>query len=434
MQRPAISGSSSWRGATSGAGSSAAGARVAAHIAGRVIGQTPIGRVTDAGGMPAAKFAGATVALVMGAGALVALMVAMSVAGVSLSDVSPDAGVPDSGASALAQREIPSEYLRLYQAAAQRYGLDWAILAGIGKVECDHGRDPDPSCTREGATNSAGAGGPMQFLASTWATYGVDGDGDGRIDRWDPADAIYGAAHYLHASGAPGNYKQAIFAYNHAGWYVAEVEGWAARYRGPPTSPAVSPPAVSLSPEGGAGSEAGLEGADTRLAGETSTPVRFVAGERAILSPEDSHVALIPAGVPATVQAMVVAGNELQELSYGPGGHPDPRGASEEDCSSTVNYALYRSGVRPISEILADNPLAQDYVDWGAPGPGRWVTIYATTSPSAHVFIVIAGLRLDTSHNGTDVGPNQGEEGPRWRILDHIPTWASWSVRHPPGL
>ena len=110
--------------------------------------------------------------------------------------------------------------------------------------------------------------------------------------------------------------------------------------------------------------------------------------------PADGHVALIPAGVPATVQAIVVAGNELQELPYGPGGHPDPLGASEEDCSSTVNYVLYRAGVRQIAEIVADNPLAQDYVHWGAPGPGRWVTIYATDEPTPHVFIVIAGLRL----------------------------------------
>ena len=61
------------------------------------------------------------------------------------------------------------------------------------------------------------------------------------------------------------------------------------------------------------------------------------------------------------------------------------------------------------------------------------MTIYATTSPTDHVFMTIAGLRLDTSHNGTDVGPNAAEDGPRWRILDHIPTWAHWSVRHPPG-
>jgi hypothetical protein len=95
---------------------------------------------------------------------------------------------------------------------------------------------------------------------------------------------------------------------------------------------------------------------------------------------------------------------------------------------------LYRFGVRPLAEILRDNPLAQDYVSWGAPGPGRWVTIYASASPTPHVFIVIAELRLDTSHDGTDVGPNRYENGPRWRILDHIPTWAQWSVRHPPGL
>jgi hypothetical protein len=153
-----------------------------------------------------------------------------------------------------------------------------------------------------------------------------------------------------------------------------------------------------------------------------------------MLAPGAGHVALVPAAAPGVVQAMLVAGNELQQLPYGPGGHPDPRGALQEDCSSTVNYVLYRSGVRPIGEILADNPLAQDYVHWGLPGPGRWVTIYSTTSPTDHTFMVIAGLRLDTSHDGTDVGPNASEDGPRWRILDHIPTWAHWSLRHPPGL
>jgi hypothetical protein len=185
----------------------------------------------------------------------------------------------------------------------------------------------------------------------------------------------------------------------------------------------------STSIDGGEG-----EGASLGLQGQSQTPVRFVAGERAVLAPGDGHVALIPAGAPPSVQAMVVAGNELQDLPYGPGGHPDPRGASEEDCSSTVNYVLYRSGIRPIAEIVRDNPLAQDYVNWGVPGPGRWVTIYSTTQPTNHVFVVLAGLRLDTSHAGTDVGPNRDQDGPRWRILDHVPTSARWSVRHPPGL
>jgi len=345
--------------------------------------------------------------------------VVAALGGVSMGIAGTSTAAASDGVSVLAQHDIPSAYLRLYQGAARRYGLDWAILAGIGKVECDHGRDPDPACAREGAENSAGAGGPMQFISSTWATYGVDADGDGRKDRWDPADAISAAANYLRASGAPRDYRRAILAYNHAGWYADEVERWAASYRGPTT------------PLGDG--EAG-EGADPLLSQQTTTPVRFIAGEYAQLAPGDGHVALIPVSVPASIQAMLVAGNELQELPYGPDGHPDPRVALEEDCSSTVNYVLYRSGVRPIEEILKQNPLAQNYVNWGDPGPGRWVTIFATDTPTPHVFMVIAGLRLDTSHNGTDTGPSRGEDGPRWRILDHIPTWAHWSVRHPPGL
>jgi hypothetical protein len=349
------------------------------------------------------------------------------VGGSAVSAESSSGGGQQAGPSALARSEIPGEFLQLYLQAAQRFGLDWAILAAIGKVECDHGRDADPSCSREGAVNSAGAGGPMQFIAATWARYKMDGDGDGVADRWDAADSIFSAARYLASSGAPADYRQAILAYNHADWYVTDVESWAARYRGSTLSSATSAELL------GAG-EAAQTGADTRLQAQTTTPVRFIAGERAVLSPQDGHVALVPAQAPSVVQSMIVAGDELQRLPYGPGGHPDPRGALEEDCSSTVNYVLYRAGVRPIAEILADNPLAQDYVHWGVPGPGRWVTIYSTTSPTDHTFMMIAGLRLDTSHDGTDVGPNASEDGPRWRILDHIPTWAHWSVRHPPGL
>jgi|HubBroStandDraft_6_1064221.scaffolds.fasta_scaffold06263_3 hypothetical protein len=352
------------------------------------------------------------------------------------------------GVSAQARAEIPPEYLRLYLQAAAHYGLDWAVLAGIGKVECDHGQDPDPSCTQQGAVNSAGAGGPMQFLASTWAQYGVDAEGDGPPDRWNPADAICGAANYLRASGAPANYREAIYAYNHAWWYVAEVERWAAIYRGPPGAAQATRSPVGTDPgwgrvdseSAGAGApgSVGQMGSEVSevsgIAGASTAPVEAIPGERAVLSPQNGHVALLPEDAPPTVQAMVVAGNELQDLPYGPTGHPDPAGATSEDCSSTVNFVLYRAGVRPLAEIVRDNPLAQDYVDWGAPGPGRWVTIYATTTPTDHVFIVIAGLRLDTSHNGTDVGPNRDEDGPRWRVLDHIPEWAHWSVRHPPGL
>jgi len=351
--------------------------------------------------------------------ALVALVGALG--GVTSPAFDAGSGGQQQPPSAFALRDIPPTYLELYRAAALRYGLDWSVLAAIGKVECDHGRDPDPSCTRVGFVNGAGAGGPMQFLAATWATYGVDGDGDGIKNRWDPADAIYGAAHYLQASGAPGQLRRAIYAYDHATWYVDEVLRIASSYRGS------TAPEELAAPSGQVGSLAALQSA-------TSTPVRGVPGVRAVLSPEDGHLALVPLEAPPIVQAMVVAGNELQELPYGADGHPDPLGAPDEDCSSTINYILYRAGLRPLDEIERENPLAQDYLHWGLPGPGRWVTIYATDYPTPHVFAIIAGLRIDTSHDGTDVGPNRHQDGPRWRILDHIPTWAHWSIRHPPGL
>ena len=152
-----------------------------------------------------------------------------------------------------------------------------------------------------------------------------------------------------------------------------------------------------------------------------------------MLVERDGHLALVPAGVPAGVQAMVVAGNELQDLPYGPDGHPDPLGASQEDCSSTVNYVLYRAGIRHSTNNPRE-PTRAGLCQLGRAGSGALGDDLRDRQPDSARFHVIAGLRLDTSHDGTDVGPNRYEDGPRWRILDHIPTWAHWSVRHPPGL
>src|SRR5688572_17146612 len=105
--------------------------------------------------------------------------------------------------------DIPADYLVRYQEAAARFGVDWAVLAAIGKIECDHGRLQAPGCNPPGTVNKAGATGPMQFLGSTWRAgtspmtvpgigppttgtgegYATDGDGDGLADVWNPADA-----------------------------------------------------------------------------------------------------------------------------------------------------------------------------------------------------------------------------------------------------
>ncbi len=108
--------------------------------------------------------------------------------------------------------------------AATKYRLGpqgFAIVAAIHKVESDFGRSSLPG-VRSG-TNSAGAAGPGQFLFSTWATYGVDATGNGRPDIYSIPDSVFATANYLHASGAPGDWPAAIFAYNHAEWYVEEV-------------------------------------------------------------------------------------------------------------------------------------------------------------------------------------------------------------------
>ncbi|MEU9838787.1 lytic transglycosylase domain-containing protein [Actinomadura sp. NPDC048032] len=125
---------------------------------------------------------------------------------------------------------IPANYVQLYKAAGPKYGIPWYLIAGIGKVETDHGRSKLPGVSS--GENYAGAGGPMQFLQSTFNAYAVDGNNDGKKSRYDPADAIFSAANYLHASGAPGDTRKAIFAYNHSTDYVNLVLSWAERYAG----------------------------------------------------------------------------------------------------------------------------------------------------------------------------------------------------------
>jgi Transglycosylase SLT domain len=118
----------------------------------------------------------------------------------------------------------PAALAPIYAAAAQKYRLGprgEGILAAINKVETDFGRSTLPGV--HSGSNSAGAEGPMQFLAGTWETYGVDGNGDGVADPYDETDAVFGAANLLSSDGAPGDWYGAIFEYNHADWYVREV-------------------------------------------------------------------------------------------------------------------------------------------------------------------------------------------------------------------
>jgi cell wall-associated NlpC family hydrolase len=146
-----------------------------------------------------------------------------------------------------AQRDIPPQLLPVYQTAADSCpGLPWSVLAAIGKVETDHGRSTAAG-VRSGA-NFAGAAGPMQIgiggkAGDTFAAYAVDADGGG-ADVYNPSDAIFTAANYLCQNGASkgADVAGAVFAYNHASWYVTKVLAIASTYAAsqglPPGAPA----------------------------------------------------------------------------------------------------------------------------------------------------------------------------------------------------
>jgi peptidoglycan DL-endopeptidase CwlO len=165
--------------------------------------------------------------------------------------------VTQPGVSAEAANSIPADYLKWYRHVGAQFNVPWTVLAGIGKVESDHGRTTLPG-VHSGA-NAFGAAGPMQIgisgaAGNQWggtpvhpASQAVNGvatneDGNPMVSVYDPADAIAGAAKYLLAHGAQNSVPAAIFAYNHLDSYVQAVLGWASTYAsGGFTVSAVSP-------------------------------------------------------------------------------------------------------------------------------------------------------------------------------------------------
>jgi cell wall-associated NlpC family hydrolase len=273
----------------------------------------------------------------------VCLLLPVLVLAAASSAVGGGSGLAAPTATALA--DIPPEYLLLYKQAGVAYGVPWPLLAGVGKLECDHGRSADPACWQEGAVNSAGAGGPMQFLAGTWARYGVDANGDGRVDRWDPADAVFAAANYLRASGAPADTPGAVFAYNHSQAYVDEVLRWASTYA----------------------AEIGA-GARTAPSAAAATAVRF---------------ALAQIGTP------YLWGGE------GPGGF---------DCSGLVQAAYQAAGIA-LPRVAQQQYDADPRLQPGeAVQPGDLVFFGADTRHVSHVGIVVGpGEMVDAPHTGATV-------------------------------
>jgi cell wall-associated NlpC family hydrolase len=151
--------------------------------------------------------------------------------------------------------------------------------------------------------------------------------------------------------------------------------------------------------------------------------VPITPGARAQLLADGRAAA--PAGAPRAVKGIIAAGNEIvgKPYLYG-GGHglPLDEVAPAYDCSSSVEHLLYGGGLLPVGYDAASGELES----FGQPGPGRWVTIYASAD---HVFMYVAGLRWDT-HNAA--GPQDGSPGIGWHPL--VRDSAGFVVRHPEGL
>ena len=143
-----------------------------------------------------------------------------------------------SNPSTAAVADIPADYLALYQQAATECpGLDWSILAAIGKIESNHGRSTLPGIA-DGTENSAGARGPMQFLQPTFdsviARHPLPPGGRTPPSPWDKHDAIFAASFNLCDNNARHDLRAALFAYNHSDTYVNNVLTQAAHYRATP--------------------------------------------------------------------------------------------------------------------------------------------------------------------------------------------------------
>lgn len=147
--------------------------------------------------------------------------------------------------------------------------------------------------------------------------------------------------------------------------------------------------------------------------GAGTMPTQLAPGDRAQIGPDG--LAMAPASAPPQVQAIIAAGNQIASKPYKYGGGHGKWNDSGYDCSGSVSYALHGAG------LLEDALPSGSFTDWGDAGPGQWVTIYAKSS---HIFMVVAGLRFDTT--------GRTKNNTRWQA--DMRSSKGYTVRHPAGL
>jgi cell wall-associated NlpC family hydrolase len=185
-------------------------------------------------------------------------------------------------------------------------------------------------------------------------------------------------------------------------------------------------PAAGAVPDAGGGASIGIaqsDGSHTNLAQPVSdTQVRAELAAsgisadpgRATLTPD--LLAVAPIAAPAPVQAVINAGNQIAHLPYLWGGGHARYEDSAYDCSGSLSFVLAAAG------LLTGTMTSGQLMNWGAPGPGKWITVYAS---AGHTFMYVAGLRFDTVA--------LAEQGSRWSNRS-ANDGGAFVARHPPGL
>lgn len=246
----------------------------------------------------------------------------------------------------------------------------------------------------------------------------------------DPSVIALGS--YIHVQPNPFNTESAFYAGDTGGAIIGkhvdiyDWQGRAAQLAWGERTVNVTP-----APSPGAGNLLGTVSVASTVPDPVSDcsdgTVGLTAAQTAQIQPDGS--ALAPADAPAAVLAVIAAGNPIHSLPYlWGGGHKTFDLAADQvgvDCSGAVSYLLHAAG-------LLDTPLTSTQLEtWGQPGPGRWITVYAN---SAHTWIVIAGIAMDTAEYGGP--PIPAGSGPRWRSqpLANLQDGQSYVVRHPAGL
>ncbi len=213
------------------------------------------------------------------------------------------------------------------------------------------------------------------------------------------------------SSGAPGTSAQNATPRAHP-QAIEPVAGASGSGGASASSGANAPSSVSVGPSSGGGAQ---PVSDAVIRKELAASGLSASATQATLTPDGLAVA--PVNAPAAVQQVIDAGNQIAHLPYRFGGGHGTFEDNAYDCSGSLSFVFAAAG------LLRSTVTSGQLMSWGAPGPGRWITVFAAPG---HTFMYVAGLRFDTVA--------LAETGSRWSNRSATESLGGFVARHPPGL